>query len=107
MLETLMRIGVYPEGVSKRWRERLAFWPPLCISALPHYDACQANWGSDAFVFVMTNDKVTKYRHDYDKDFVQATCVATGGRGGTQRDSKLQTKERHRVTLHPIALSYK
>jgi hypothetical protein len=63
--------------------------------------------GSDAFVFVMTNGKVTTYHHDYEKHFAQATCVATRGRGGTERDSKSQTKERPRVTLHSIALSCK
>lgn len=71
------------------------------------YDACLANWGSDAFVFAMTNDKVMTYHHNYEKHFAHATWVATRGRGGTERDSKSQTKERPRVTLQSIALSYK
>ena len=71
------------------------------------YDACRANWGSDAFGFVMTNDRVTTYRHDREKHFARATYVGTRGRGGTERDSKSQTKERSRVTLHSIALSCK
>jgi hypothetical protein len=47
----------------------------------------------------MTNDKISTYRHDYERHFAQAACVATRGRGGTERDSKSQTKERPRLTL--------